>query len=109
MTFVSFLVDDTYVFSLRCAPFFVTEEKERQRGGERQRERERKKSNGNRSEKINYKVTFRGVRALSSFPRESGVMDRTSRYFERAERGEGWRKRSVREERRERGRAKGPI
>lgn len=90
MTFVSFLVDDTYVFSLRCALFFITEERERERKGTK------KKSNGNRSEKINYKVTFRGVRALSSFPRESGVMDRTSRYFERAERGEGWRKRSGR-------------
>lgn len=100
MTFVSFLVDDTYVFSLRCALFFITEERERETKRKIERERERKgtkkKSNGNRSEKINYKVTFRGVRALSSFPRESGVMDRTSRYFERAERGEGWRKRSGR-------------
>lgn len=92
-----------------CSVFCNRRERETKRGRETEREREKKKSNGNRSEKINYKVTFRGVRALSSFPRESGVMDRTSRYFERAERGEGWRKRSVREERRERGGAKGPI
>lgn len=43
--------------------------------------------------KINYKVTLEESGALSPLPRESGVMDRTSRYF-------FWKKKKKKEERR---------
>ena len=78
-----FLVDETFSRSEACL-FFYNGEKEREKEG--WRERESKNMEWQCSEKINYKVTLEEC-ALSPFPRESGVMDRMSRYFERTERG----------------------
>lgn len=86
---------------------------ERKREREKKRKRERGRESKNMewqcSEKINYKVTLEEC-ALSPFPRESGVMDRMSRYFERAERGsKGDRRGEMFVSEKERNGAKGPI